>query len=200
MALPDPLPTDPFAWFTSLYDDAQKSESFDASRAAFSTASAEGRPSARFVLVKVFDERGFAVFTNLLSQKARDLEANPFGSLLWHWSSTGVQVRAEGAVRHLPADRADAYFAARPRGSQVGAWASPQSSEIASRSELVARVAAEAARFEGQDVPRPEFWGGYLLVPDRMEFWFDGADRLHDRFAFSRPSEDAPFECVRLAP
>lgn len=200
MVLPEPLPSDPFAWFKTLYDDALKTESFDASRAAFSTATAEGRPSARFVLVKVFDERGFAVFTNYRSQKARDLEANPFGSLLWHWSSTGVQVRAEGPVQRLSEARADAYFAARPRGSQLGAWASPQSSEIVSREDLVARVEAETARFEGQSVPRPPFWGGYLLVPERIEFWFDGADRLHDRFAFSRSGDDAPFSRVRLAP
>lgn len=192
-------PDDPIARFLQDAERAKVGASFDPSRAALATSSLDGIPSVRYVLVKWVDERGFRIFTNYTSRKARFLDENPRASLAFHWENLGEQVRVEGHVERLSEEESDAYFAARPRGSKIGAWASPQSHEIASRDELIALVSEAEKRFEGVEViPRPSFWGGYLLIPEKIEFWFDGDDRLHDRFLYTREGEG--YRCRRLAP
>jgi pyridoxamine 5'-phosphate oxidase len=177
---------DPIARFRHAYEEARATETFDVARAALATADARGRPSVRFVLVKEFDERGLCVFTNLESRKAGELAANPFAALSFHWASTGVQVRLEGPVAPVSAQESDAYFAGRPRASQISAWASQQSAPVASRAVLEGRVAALTREFEGRPVPRPAHWGGLRLAPTAIEFWLDHRDRLHDRELYTR--------------
>jgi pyridoxamine 5'-phosphate oxidase len=179
--------TDPWLWFRDSFARAQMTETFDASRAALATVDAESRPSVRYVLVKRFDERGVAFFTNLESPKAQHLAARPCAALAFHWASIDEQVRFEGAVEHVSADESDAYFASRPRGSQLSAWASAQSRPIASRAALEGNAAAFVGRFADQPVlERPRFWGGYRLIPTRIEFWHNRDDRMHDRWSFTR--------------
>jgi pyridoxamine 5'-phosphate oxidase len=177
---------DPIARFADCYVRAAAAESFDAARAALATATAQGRPSVRFVLVKYWDERGFVFFSNLQSRKARELGDSPYAALAFHWASTGEQVRIEGAVQRVSDAEADAYFATRPRGSQLGAWASQQSAEIAGRAQLEQQLAEVGARFSGQAVERPPFWGGFRVAPASLEFWHERPDRLHDRELFRR--------------
>ena len=191
--------TDPWLWFRDSFTRAQKSETFDASRAALATVDAESCPSVRYVLVKLFDERGVAFFTNLESTKAQHLAARPRAALAFHWASIDEQVRFEGAVEHVSADESDAYFASRPRGSQLSAWASAQSKPIASRAALEANAVALAGRVADRPVlERPPFWGGYRLIPTRIEFWHNRDDRMHDRWSFTR-SKDA-WQVQRLQP
>jgi pyridoxamine 5'-phosphate oxidase len=189
---------DPIERFRASYERALETESFDASRCALATTTPDGEPSVRFVLVKELDARGFCVFTNYESDKARHLARRPRGALAWHWASTGVQVRAAGPMTLLDPERSDTYFAHRPRGSQIGAWASPQSRPLATREELEQRVAEVEQRFAGATVPRPSFWGGYLLAPERMEFWTNREDRLHDRVLYTRAGDG--WVTTRLAP
>jgi pyridoxamine 5'-phosphate oxidase len=178
---------DPFARFKSAFERASTSESFDASRAALATVSPGGQPSVRFVLVKKVDERGFAFFTNFNSSKGRDLAANPRAALVYHWSSIGEQVRVEGSVVRVEEAEADAYFATRPRGSQLGAWASAQSTPIAARDTLEQSLKRVTERFAAHEqVPRPPHWGGYRVVPSSIEFWRDRRNRMHDRLVFTR--------------
>ncbi|MEZ4247986.1 MAG: pyridoxamine 5'-phosphate oxidase [Polyangiales bacterium] len=169
----------------------------DASRVALATSTADGRPSVRYVLAKVVDSRGVCFFTSYESRKARELDANPFAALAFHWWETGGQVRLEGRVERLSAEESDAYFASRPRSSRIGAWASPQSQVLSDRDVLEARVREVEARFSGE-VPRPETWGGYRLVPDAIELWQDRVSRLHDRALYTRDGDR--WRCVRLAP
>jgi pyridoxamine 5'-phosphate oxidase len=164
---------------------------------ALATAAADGRPSARMVLLKGTDERGFAFYTNTESRKARELAENPRAALLFHWPPLGRQVRVEGAVERVARDEAEAYFRTRPLASRVAAWASPQSRELADRRELEARVAAAAGE-HGDDPPLPPHWGGYRLLPDAYEFWQHGDDRLHDRVRYQR--EGRGWRLARLAP
>lgn len=190
---------DPFAWFKASFERASAAESFDASRAALATVSRSGQPSVRFVLVKKVDERGFAFFTNFNSCKARDLSENPRAALVYHWASIGEQVRVEGAVVRIDEAESDEYFATRPRGSQLGAWASAQSTPIDSRDALEQSLARVTERFKAHEqVPRPPHWGGYRIVPASIEFWRDRPNRMHDRIVFTR--DEARWLRTRLQP
>lgn len=198
LSLREMTDSDPIARFRSSYERARQSETFDVARAALATADAHGRPSVRFVLVKEFDPRGLCVYTCLDSRKGRDIADNPQVALSFHWASTGEQVRFEGPVEPVSDAESDAYFASRPRGSQLGAWASAQSTEIASRSVLEERLAEVTRRFAGGPVPRPPRWGGLRLRPDRIEFWHDRPDRLHDRELYTRSEHG--WSTSRLSP
>lgn len=191
-------PTDPIAEFHEIFARAEKSETADHTRFALATVGADGRPSVRVVLLKHADERGFVFYTNFGSRKARELDLNPWAAACFHWASVERQVRVEGPAERLTDTESDEYFASRPRGSQIGAWTSKQSQPLASRRELLARYVETQARFAGREVPRPDFWGGYRLVPERMEFWYNQLHRLHDRILFVRT--DAGWERSRLYP
>jgi pyridoxamine 5'-phosphate oxidase len=171
--------------FRRLFTRAAALESSDHTAAALATADASGKPSVRMVLLKGADRRGFVFFTNYRSRKARELLANPRAALCFHWPALGVQVRVEGAVQRVSAAESDAYFRTRPRESQVAAWASEQSERLPSRRALLARWARTAARLP-TPAPRPEFWGGYRIVPARIEFWRSEPHRLHRRTLYVR--------------
>jgi len=177
---------DPIARFQELFAAARARETADATAAALATAGLDGAPSVRMVLVKEVDAHGFRFFTNLGSRKARELEENPRAALCFHWPTLQRQVRVEGPVEPLPGEEADAYFASRARESQIGAWASRQSATLSARAELEERCNRVAERYAGALVPRPPFWGGFLLVPERIEIWSGGEHRLHDRELFHR--------------
>jgi pyridoxamine 5'-phosphate oxidase len=166
--------------------------------AALATASPDGMPSVRFVLIKGIDEHGVEFFTNYESRKGRELATNPRAALALYWNPLQRQVRLEGAIEVLPGEDSDAYFATRARGSRIGAWASLQSSVIPDREWLDARVAEAESRFAADDVPRPPYWGGYRLVPDAIELWEGRPDRLHDRTRYERT--DAGWRAEKLAP
>ena len=183
------MSADPIERFRRLFERAAKEEAHDATAATLATAGVDARPSARMVLLKGVDRRGFRFFTNYGSAKARQLDANPRAALCFYWPTLGRQVRVEGRVERLPAEESDAYFASRPRGSQLGAWASRQSEPLPRRFTLLRRYAREKIRWAGREISRPPFWGGYLLRPDRIEFWRTEAYRLHDRQAFVRDGE-----------
>jgi pyridoxamine 5'-phosphate oxidase len=153
------------------------------------TATTDGRPSARVVLLRGLDERGLAFFTNRASRKGRELEENPSAALVLHWPELGRQVRVEGAVERVGDAESHAYWRTRPLGSRIAAWASPQSRPLADRAELDALYAAAAARFGAGDVPLPDFWGGYRVVPASIEFWEHQDDRLHDRIRYERTAD-----------
>jgi pyridoxamine 5'-phosphate oxidase len=180
---------DPIRRFRDLFERARAKETSDATAMALATADAAGRPAVRIVLLKAFDERGFVFYTNLESRKARELAVRPEAALCIHWPVLAVQVRAEGRTEPASAAEADAYFASRPRKSQLGAWASKQSAPLPARAWLLARFFRYAAHFTGRDVPRPPYWGGYRLVPDRIEFWYNQDFRLHDRILYTRTEE-----------
>ncbi len=190
--------SDPVALFAQWMAEAEKSEPNDPIAAALATCTADGRPSARMVLVKGHDATGFSFYTNGESRKGRELETNPHAALCFHWKSLRRQVRAEGPVTPLSAEISDRYFHSRSRGSQIAAAVSAQSRPLASRQELEQEVAAFTARLNGGEVPRPEYWKGYLLQPEAVEFWIDGKDRLHDRVVFT--AEAAGWSRQRLYP
>jgi pyridoxamine 5'-phosphate oxidase len=177
--------TDPIEMFHQWLREAEDSEPNDANAAALATSSTNGQPSVRMVLVKRADERGFCFFTNGESQKGVELAENPRAALCFHWKSLRRQVRIEGRVAELEEAEVDSYFHSRSRGSQIGAAVSQQSRPLASREELVAAVRRFAEAHPGE-VPRPSYWRGYCVSAERIEFWRDGADRLHDRMRFTR--------------
>jgi pyridoxamine 5'-phosphate oxidase len=189
---------DPIALFTELFAKARKSEPADATAVALATADAHGAPSVRMVLLKAVDASGFVFFTNYESRKARDLAANPRAALCVLWPTLRTQVRVEGAVSRVNAAESDAYFATRPRESQLGAWASRQSAPLASPAALRQAFDEAAARFEGGAVPRPPLWGGFRITPARIEFWTEGEYRLHDRVVYTRA--EAGWTTERLYP
>jgi pyridoxamine 5'-phosphate oxidase len=174
---------DPFVQFRVWFDEA-KGEMLERDAISVATSTSDGKPSTRMVLLRHVDDHSVGWFTNYESRKGRELDDNPFASVLWYCEPRGRQVRMEGPVEKMTADESDAYFATRARGSQLGAHASSQSREIASREELEARVRAFDAEFAGRDVPRPAFWGGFRLTPNRFEFWQHREDRLHDRIVY----------------
>ena len=172
---------------------------FEPDAMALATASPDGRPSVRIVLLKGIDDRGLRFFTNYGSRKGRELEENPRAAVTIHWATMHRVVRAEGPVERLSPEESDAYFASRGRESRLGAWASRQGTPIASRDVLEAAFAEAAERYPGDDVPRPEYWGGYRLVPDAVELWQGRANRLHDREHFLRAG-DGSWRSERLSP
>jgi pyridoxamine 5'-phosphate oxidase len=187
----------PITEFLNAIERAQARQ-VDTAPVALATADAEGRPSVRMVLLRGVDERGFVFHTNYNSRKATELTANPRAALCFHWNTLEEQIRIEGVIERLSAAESDAYFATRPRGSQLGAWASDQSAVLPSRETLEEQYREVERRFDGATVPRPPFWGGFRLLPDRIEFWFGRPDRLHDRLSYTR--EDDGWRIVRLYP
>ena len=175
------LPADPYAVFAAWLREAEVSEANDPNAMCLATATPDGFPSARMVLLKGLDARGFVFFTNRESRKGEELAANARAALLFHWKTLRRQVRVEGSVELVSDAESDAYYASRPRLSRLGAWASQQSRPLSGRAELEGALAAAEARFPGADIPRPAYWGGYRILPRRLEFWQDMPFRLHDR-------------------
>jgi pyridoxamine 5'-phosphate oxidase len=175
------MASDPFALFDAWFVEAAAREPNDGNAMALATADANGQPHVRMVLLKGHGPEGFIFYTNQESDKARQISERPFAALLFHWKSLRRQIRIEGKLLTVDGATADAYFATRSRDSQLGAWASDQSRPLADRATFEGRYEAMKARFEGADVPRPPFWSGYCLWPDRFEFWQDREHRLHER-------------------
>ncbi|MEK9838043.1 MAG: pyridoxamine 5'-phosphate oxidase [Ilumatobacter sp.] len=192
------IDADPVTQWHRWYDQAVEAGLVEPEAMTVATVDAEGRPDARIVLVRGVDESGLVFFTNYASAKGTQLETTPVASAVFGWLGLHRQVRVRGHVERLDAEASSEYFASRPRGSRIGAWASPQSSVIADRDELDRRVAEVEARFPGDDVPRPDFWGGWLIRPFEWEFWQGRPSRLHDRLRFSGRPGDWTIE--RLAP
>jgi pyridoxamine 5'-phosphate oxidase len=188
----------PLPLFRRWFRDAEKSGIFLPESMALATATLDGKPSVRFVLLKAYDEEGFVFYTNYESRKAAELDVNPEATLIFHWAILQRQVRLEGTVEKVSQKESEDYFHSRPRGSQIGAWASAQSELMGSREVLEDRVRAYEEKFRGQDVPLPPFWGGYRLRPRNVEFWQGRANRLHDRIKFIRDGN--AWRRVRLYP
>jgi pyridoxamine 5'-phosphate oxidase len=178
--------SDPLALFDSWFAEAQASESGLAEAMALATATPDGRPSVRMVLLKEHGPEGFVFYTNAESRKGEEIAANPHAALLFHWKSLGRQIRLEGPLSEVTSAQADAYFHSRPRVSQLGSAASDQSRPLETRQTYLDRVAELAARYAGQVIPRPECWTGFRLAPERIEFWLDRPNRLHERRRFTR--------------
>lgn len=195
-----PIEADPIRRFGAALERARATDLPEPTAMALATVGSDGRPSARMVLLKDFDARGFTFYTNLESRKAGELGAHPYAALCFHWQPLEEQVRITGRTEPVSEAEADAYFASRPRGSQVGAWSSRQSRPLPDRAELAARVRETEARFRGGDVPRPPFWSGFRVVPDRIEFWQGRPSRLHERDVYTRDSEDGEWRVEQLYP
>jgi pyridoxamine 5'-phosphate oxidase len=191
---------DPLELFAGWYAEAEKSEPNDPSALTLATVGPDGTPSVRMVLLKGYDSDGFVFYTNYESRKGRHLLDHPKAAMLFHWKSLRRQVRLEGPVTQTTLEEADAYFATRARGSQIGAWASDQSRPLESRFALEKSVAEFGAKHLIGTVPRPPHWSGFRLQPNLIEFWQDGAFRLHDRLEYSRPSAGVPWSTRTLYP
>jgi pyridoxamine 5'-phosphate oxidase len=195
---PAEVEPDPIEQFRGWLADARAADIYEAEAMTVATVDADGRPTSRYVLLRGLDHRGFCFYTNYESAKARQLDARPNAALTFGWLAIHRSVRVEGPAERLPAADSDAYFASRPRGAQLGAWASPQSTVIESREQLDRALAAAEARYGDGPVPRPEHWGGFLVRPERVEFWEGRPNRLHDRVRYERDGEGWRIE--RLAP
>jgi len=193
------LKNNPIQLFNKWYAEADKKVKKLPERAALATADSNGIPSCRMVLLKGFDNKGFVFYTNYNSPKARQMDENPFAAMTFHWVETGKQVRVEGSVEKVSTQESDVYFSSRPRQSQLGAWASKQSAELFSRFTLLRKVAVKAMEFANREVPRPDFWGGYRIKPQRIEFWEEQKFRLHNRFLYKK-TKQGQWEMHRLSP
>jgi pyridoxamine 5'-phosphate oxidase len=193
------LAPDPFIQFGVWFDEVAQADIREPNAMTLATATPDGRPSARMVLLKGADARGFNFFTNYESRKGNELTANPRAALVFFWVQLERQVRVEGHVERLSSEESDAYFASRPEGSQLGAWASQQSAVLPGRGPLEARYEELRAQYEGHEAPRPPFWGGYRVVPETVEFWQGRVNRLHDRLRYRRQS-DGSWVIERLSP
>ncbi|MCP1337462.1 pyridoxamine 5'-phosphate oxidase [Futiania mangrovi] len=191
---------DPFRLFEEWFEEARSAEPADPNAMSLATVGPGGMPNVRMVLLKEASPAGFVFYTNLDSEKGEELAATPKAALCFHWKSLLRQVRVQGPVVPVSAEEADAYYASRDRGSRIGAWASKQSRPLESRFALQAEVAKTAARYAVGEIPRPPFWSGFRVVPTRIEFWKNGAFRLHDRLVFRRPDAASPWTAVRLYP
>ena len=191
---------EPFRLFAAWMEDAAAREPSDANAMALATVDADGLPNVRMVLLKGFDAHGAVFYTNTESPKGRELDANPKAALVFHWKSKNRQVRLRGPVERVPDAEADAYFASRSRLSQIGAWASKQSTPLESRLAFEKAVALYTAKFAVGSVPRPPHWTGYRIIPMTIEFWEDRPFRLHERVQFSRAGRGAPWHKTRLYP
>ena len=186
--------------FNAWYDDAERTEINDANAMTLATVDKDGLPNARVVLLKGLDHRGFVFYTNVESAKGQELLVNPKASLCFHWKSLRRQVRIRGTAEPVSTAEADAYYASRPMGSRIGAWASQQSRPLKSRQELIDAVAHFEKEFEGINPARPRYWSGFRIVPLEIEFWADRPHRLHDRISFTRENPDMPWKKTRLYP
>jgi pyridoxamine 5'-phosphate oxidase len=193
------LDPDPYVQFARWYDDAYAHGQLQPDAMIVASSTPDGRPSVRMVLLRGVDERGFCFYTNFASRKGRELDTNPHAAIAFHWPEVLRQVRATGAVERVADAESDAYWYARPRASRISAWASEQSDVVATRAELEARVTELELRFADGDVPRPEGWGGYRVVPAELEFWQHRDDRLHDRLRYARAA-DGGWRIDRLQP
>lgn len=189
---------DPLAQFRAWFDEAVRAEVPEPNAMTLATATRDGRPSARIVLLKHLDARGFTFFSDYRSRKGREIEANPHGALCFLWHELERQVRIEGRIERVEREESDAYYRSRPIGSRLGAWASEQSSLLRDRADLESRYARAAAQHANEDPPRPPHWGGYRLLPDAIEFWQGRQSRLHDRIRYCRDGERWRIE--RLSP
>lgn len=179
------LPSDPIKLFHDWLSQAKKSEVNDPDAMAIATCTKDGRPSVRMVLLKEADEKGFKFHTNSESQKGNELAENPYAALCFHWKTLRKQIRVEGIIEKATQKEADDYFESRPRARQIGAWASQQSRPLDSRESLEQRIKELETQYpEGSKVPRPDYWQGYRVIPNKIEFWWDNPDRLHDRFTY----------------
>ena len=200
MTSPVPKNAEPLTVFSRWFEEASASETSDPEAMALATCGPDGMPSARTVLLKGLVDEGFTFYTNLESRKAKDLAANPQAALLFHWKSLGRQVRVEGGIEPLGREANAQYYHSRPRESQIGAWASLQSSPLDDYKTLENRVAEYTRKFDGREVLLPEYWGGYLLRPRSIEFWVEGEFRLHCRTRFTRATDEEAWSAEHLYP
>ncbi len=192
------IAADPLEQFHSWFEDVLNANLHEPNAMTLATATPDGKPSARIVLLKGYDERGFVFYTNYRGRKASELEANPNCTLAFYWADLERQVRIEGRIARVTAEESDAYFASRPRGSRIGAWASEQSRTVESRERLEDRLRKLEAEYEDREIPRPPFWGGYRVEPEAIEFWQGRENRLHDRLVYQL--EDGRWTTMRLQP
>jgi pyridoxamine 5'-phosphate oxidase len=191
---------EPIGQFRGWFEEALAADLREPNAVTLATATPEGRPSARVVLLKGFDERGFVFYTSYGGRKGRELEENPYCALVFYWGELERQVRVEGTASRVPGEESDEYYRSRPRGSRLGAWASAQSEAVEGREHLERRLGELEAEYEGREIPRPPFWGGYRVEPETVEFWQGRENRLHDRLHYRRAGGAGGWDRLRLQP